>query len=88
LSVFADTNGKVIELPIQAEKIYLKIKINSEQGKNQFYYSTDNEKFTPLGETFIVSYGNWKGPKIGLFSYNEKEKGGTAKFGWFRYMYE
>lgn len=88
LSVFADINGKVTEMPIHAEKIYLKIQITSEQGKNQFYYSTDNKKFIPLGDTFIVNYGNWKGPKIGLFSYNEKEIGGTAKFDWFHYLYE
>lgn len=55
---------------------------------NQFYYSTDNKEFHPLGEKFAATFGNWKGPKIGLFSYHEQKPGGTAKFDWFHYTYD
>ncbi len=55
---------------------------------NQFYYSTDNKEFIPLGEKFAATFGNWKGPKIGLFSYHENGEGGSALFDWFRYLYD
>lgn len=55
---------------------------------NQFYYSTDNKEFLPLGEKFSATFGNWKGPKIGLFSYHESGQGGTALFDWFHYLYD
>jgi beta-xylosidase len=60
----------------------------SVKGINQFYYSTDNKEFYPLGEKFSATFGNWKGPKIGLFSYHEQEQGGTALFDWFHYIYD
>ncbi|HNX54015.1 MAG TPA: glycoside hydrolase 43 family protein [Prolixibacteraceae bacterium] len=88
LFVFADINGKSTETPINANKIYLQVKVTSENGGNQFYYSTDNKKFVPFAEAFSVGSGNWKGPKIGLFSYNEKENGGSAAFDWLHYIYE
>jgi len=57
-------------------------------GSHQFYYSTDNKEFFPLGEKFAATFGNWKGPKVGLFSYHEYGKGGTALFDWFHYLHD
>ncbi len=57
-------------------------------GNHQFYYSTDNKQFYPLGKKFAATFGNWKGPKVGLFSYHESGKGGTALFDWFHYIYD
>ncbi len=58
------------------------------QPSHQFYYSTNNKDFVPLGEKFTATFGNWKGPKIGLYSYHENGNGGTALFDWFRYIYD
>lgn len=55
---------------------------------NQFYYSTDNKEFIPLGEKFSATFGYWKGPKIGLFSYHERGSGGTVCVDWFHYIYD
>ncbi len=88
LSVFADINGKITEKPFSSTKVYLQLQVTAKEGENQFYYSTDNKKFYPLGETFAANNGFWKGPKIGLFSYNEDGNGGTARFDWFRYLYD
>ncbi|MBL4561416.1 MAG: glycoside hydrolase 43 family protein [Labilibaculum sp.] len=88
LSVFADLNGKMTEQEFRGSKIYLRVHVTREESKNQFDYSTDNKHFLPLGDAFTTNNGYWKGPKIGLFSYNEKEQGGTAKFDWFHYLYD
>ena len=57
-------------------------------GNHQFYYSINNKDFLPQGEKFTATFGNWKGPKIGLFSYHEKGEGGAAYFDWFHYLYD
>lgn len=57
-------------------------------GKHRFFYSTNNKEFHPVGEEFAASFGNWKGPKVGLFSYHEEGEGGTALFDWFHYSFD
>lgn len=88
LSVFTNINGTLNSTPVKAAKIYLKVKVTVEQGANQFFYSTDNKTFTPIGEPFVAGNGFWKGPKLGLFSYNESGTGGKALFDWFHYLYD
>jgi beta-xylosidase len=34
----------------------------------RFEFSTDGERFTPLGQTFTASRGRWVGAKVGLFA--------------------
>jgi beta-xylosidase len=87
-ALFTNINGKVSSVPVKATKVYLKVKVTVQQEANQFYYSTDNKVFQPVGETFIANNGFWKGPKIGLYSYSETGKGGTALFDWFHYLYD
>ncbi|KAA6335630.1 Non-reducing end alpha-L-arabinofuranosidase BoGH43B [termite gut metagenome] len=88
LSLFSDINGEVSTLAGNFAKIYLQVTLTSEGGNNQFYYSTDNKTYKPFGGKFAASNGHWKGPKIGLFSYNEKEDGGIAKFDWYQYEHD
>ena len=88
LYVFVDINGKYSEQAYHASKIYLKVNVTQKEGANQFYFSKDNKKFSPLRGSFATHNGYWKGPKIGLFSYNEKGQGGIARFDWFHYSYD
>jgi hypothetical protein len=88
LSLFSDINGEVSTLAGNFAKIYLQVTLTSEGGNNQFYYSTDNKTYKPFGGKFAASNGYWKGPKTGLFSYNEKEDGGIAKFDWYQYEHD
>ncbi|MCE5332267.1 MAG: beta-xylosidase, partial [Bacteroidales bacterium] len=88
LSLFVDINGNESKQTFNVSKIYLRVNVTAEEGKNQFYFSTDNKKFYSLGESFPANFGNWKGPKIGLFSYNKKDDEGTALFDWFHYDYD
>jgi beta-xylosidase len=74
--------------PVGAKTVYLKLALDLENNSNRFYYSTDNKHFTPFGEEFGALFSFWKGTRVGLFSYNEREDGGTALFDWFRYSYD
>jgi len=89
LYVFTEINGKITnEKEIRSKKIYLKIDLDIKGNKNQFYYSLDNKQFNPLGESFTISAGFWKGTRLGLFSYNENSESGSAAFNWFTYNYD
>lgn len=86
--LFSDINGTVSENKVSSQKVFLKVSISTEQNQNQFFYSTNNKKFFPIGQTFQVLEGNWKGPKIGLYSFNELKDGGDAVFDSFQYEFE
>lgn len=88
LTLFVNINGKNSTRAFRSSKVYLKVKVTTKEGGNQFFFSTDNKTFQPSGEAFSASNGFWKGPKTGLFSYNETGKGGKALFNWFHYMYD
>ncbi len=55
---------------------------------HRFFYSTDNKEYFPLGDQFSATFGNWKGPRVGLFSYQTKDGEGTALFDWFHYKHD
>jgi len=88
LTLFVNINGKNSTQTFRSSKVYLKVKVTTKEGGNQFFYSTDNKTFQPSGDTFSASNGYWKGPKTGLFSYNETGEGGKALFNWFHYLYD
>ncbi|HBL75599.1 MAG TPA: beta-xylosidase [Prolixibacteraceae bacterium] len=83
--LFTDVNGTQNETKIAASYIWLKVRITSEKNQNQFSYSSNDKQFIPVGDNFEVLYGHWKGPRIGLYSFNETEEGGIAVFDSFRY---
>jgi beta-xylosidase len=88
LYLFTDVNGVLNESKLSSAQVFLKVNICDESVYNQFSYSIDNKEFIQTGEKFQVLYGNWKGPRIGLYSFNEQEKGGIAVFDSFEYNFD
>lgn len=88
LYLFADVNGNLNESKLSSGQVWLKVCISDEPDQSQFSYSIDNKKFVQTGGKFQVLYGHWKGPKIGLYSFNELENGGTAVFDSFVYDFD
>ena len=68
--------------------VYIKAELDAVNNVNRLLYSADGKNFTPAGDPFAMNFGFWKGPYIGLFSYNTAGDGGDAAFDWFRYNYE
>ena len=66
--------------------VYLRATVSYSTGKTQFYYSLDNQNFTPLGgeTTLGFSLTVFVGARFGLFCYATKEGSqGYADFDWF-----
>lgn len=89
LFLYFDKDGKEYdELAINKKLIYLKLKLDVQKEKAQFYYSVDNKNFQNIGSDFKLIWRDWKGSKIGLFSFNELGDGGTAAFNFFHYEFD
>lgn len=86
LAFFTERNGQRSMLDVCRKKVvYLRVTIDSQQNKHQFEVSTDGYSFMPVGESFSLRMGNWKGSRVGLFCYATGEKGGKAQFDYFHY---
>lgn len=84
--LYLENNGNVEKVkPVSGKKIYFRATMNARTNQHQLYYSTDNKNFTPCGEPYSLRFGDWKGARVGLYSYNTLRDGGNAFFNWFTY---
>ncbi len=58
--------------PVSGKKIYFRATMNARTNQHQLYYSTDNKNFTPCGEAYSLRFGDWKGARVGLYSYKPR----------------
>ncbi|MDR2408624.1 MAG: glycoside hydrolase 43 family protein [Bacteroidales bacterium] len=65
--------------------VYLRVKVNPD-AICSFSYSTDDKKYTPLGNKFQAKEGRWIGTKIGTFCSRplKGNDGGRVDIDWFR----
>jgi xylan 1,4-beta-xylosidase len=82
-------NGRVVaeSAPTTGSEIYLKANADVD-GFARFFYSTDGETFTPLGEPFLMEFTvkTFLGNRFGLFCYHAGDgaKTGFADFDFLR----
>jgi len=56
-------------------------------GMSQYAYSLDGITFTPFGDPYQLSWGNYRGDRIGIFNYNQLTESGYIDVDWFHYKY-
>jgi len=56
-------------------------------GRSQFFYSTDGINFQPFGRPYPLSWGHYRGDRIGIYSYNDRADAGYVDVDWFHYRY-
>lgn len=54
-------------------------------GQCQYSYSTDNINFIPVGSPYSMTWGDYRGDRVALFSYNETAEKGLVDVDWFHY---
>ena len=80
---FDDEIRKMTEL--DSDLVWLRVSFDVNDNVFGYSYSTDGKDFIPLGGTFGMRFGFWKGARVALFSYNVDGPGGTAHFDEFIY---
>ena len=66
--------------------VYLRATFNKATSKSKFYYSTDNQTWTAIGQETSMSFNLsvFVGARFGLFCYATRaDGGGSADFDWF-----
>jgi beta-xylosidase len=56
-------------------------------GKSQYSYSLDGKTFTDFGDPYQLTWGNYRGDRIGIFSFNNKTDAGYVDIDFFHYNY-
>lgn len=75
-----ETVGKAITDTI----IYLK-SVWGLDGNTQYSFSTDSITFVSFGSTYPLTWGDYRGDRIGIFTYNLSAESGTVDVDWFHY---
>ncbi len=81
-------NGEQERIPLKASRVWLRFTYDAQEISFQYYYSLDGKNFTKAGGEFRNFYGNWKGVRPALYSFNTKQDGGTACFDDFTVDYD
>ena len=81
-------NGKFIPGPrITSTRLWLRSTWGLD-GLSRYAYSTDGETFTPFGEPYLLSWGDYRGDRLGIFTYNNKGEAGYVDCDSFTYHYD
>ena len=56
-------------------------------GKSHYSFSLDGKTFTAFGAPYPLAWGNYRGDRIGLYSFNAKGEAGFVDADYFRYSY-
>lgn len=54
-------------------------------GVAQFYYSVDGDNFIPFGEPYQLVWGYYRGDRIGIYCFNDKQENGYVDIDYFHY---
>lgn len=57
-------------------------------GMSTYAFSTDGKYYQPFGSAYQLTWGSYRGDRIGIFNFNTKEDKGYVDVDWFRYDYE
>ena len=71
---------------LTAGKIWLR-SVWGLDGRSQYSYSEDGANFLPFGEPYQLSWGSYRGDRIGIFTYNNQGEAGFVDVDWFHYTY-
>lgn len=58
------------------------------EGKSQYSFSEDGKVFTEIGEPYPLTWGNYRGDRLGIFCYNNENDSGYVDVDFFHYTYD
>lgn len=56
-------------------------------GVSRYAFSTDGKSYHSFGSTYQLTWGSYRGDRIGIFNFNTKENKGYVDVDWFQYDY-
>lgn len=56
-------------------------------GRSKYFYSLDGKEYTSFGEPYQLMWGDYRGDRLAIYSYNNKTDAGYVDIDYFRYKY-
>lgn len=56
-------------------------------GKSRYFYSLDGKSYLPFGDSYQMTWGSYRGDRIGIFNYNNQADEGYVDVDFFHYAY-
>jgi polygalacturonase/beta-xylosidase len=83
----AVNNGVTAAGPIlPGERLWLR-SVWGLDGQSRYSFSLDGQTFTEFGPTYPLAWGNYRGDRLGLYSYNPRGDAGYVDVDYFHYDY-
>jgi hypothetical protein len=82
-----NNNGKVTAGPeIAGNDLWLKSTWGLD-GKSQYAYSLNGQTFMNFGDPYQLTWGTYRGDRIGIYCFNDKAEDGYVDVDFFHYAY-
>jgi beta-xylosidase len=82
-----DNNGKDTSgIRVHGKSIWLRSTWDA-GGISRYAFSIDGKSYQPFGSTYQLTWGSYRGDRIGVFNFNCKEDKGYVDVDWFRNDY-
>jgi beta-xylosidase len=72
--------------PIAGNRLWLR-SVWGLDGKSSYSYSVDGRNFIEFGAPYQLAWGNYRGDRIGLYSFNSRAEAGWVDVDYFHYNY-
>lgn len=83
--VYNDNGNRTTGPEIEVERIWLR-STWGQDAVSRFSYSLDGETFTEFGEPYRLTWGDYRGDRIGVFTYNDLGEAGYIDVDDFHYQ--
>ncbi len=81
---YCDNGVQSFGATIDSPTVWLRSVI-SDAASTTWAFSLDGTKFTPFGKTYRFEWANYRGDRLGIFSYNDAADAGFVDADWFHY---
>ncbi|MCE1155319.1 MAG: hypothetical protein LWW91_04235 [Bacteroidales bacterium] len=84
--VYTHNNEKITLLELNTTTIWLRSTWDV-KGLNTYHYSLNGKQFVPLEKYSQLTWGSYRGDRIGIYNYNSLNEEGYVDIDYFRYEY-
>lgn len=84
--VYTTQDTRIIGPVIAADTLWLRSKWGHD-GVSTYAYSIDGKHFSPFGDRWQLSWGHYRGDRVGVFCYNNQGEAGHVDIDSFRYAF-
>lgn len=83
-----NNNGKITPGPLVHSAIIYLRSAWGQHAHSRYFYSLNGKHFKRFGGMYKLTWGNYRGDRIGIFCYNNRGPAGHVDVDWFHYTFD